>query len=80
MDRPAHVDISCWIWYDKQNHADLELWQNSLLAAYNAEAKDLHDAATKIYLRLGGQLKAKKPPRRKGKVIRFGPAAGRTTR
>lgn len=49
--------ITSWTWYDAQNHADLELWQNCLMAAHLAEAKDVHATATRIYKERGGVLK-----------------------
>lgn len=51
-DRPA--EISCWTWYDKQHHADLDLWQLCLKTAHWAGAKDVHATAEKKYDYLGG--------------------------
>lgn len=49
--------ITSWTWYDAQNHADLDLWQNCLMAAYTAQAEDVHAAATKMYGARGGVFK-----------------------
>lgn len=53
--RPS--EISCWIWYDKQKHADLDLWQQCLLAAHNAGAGDTIQTATMMYRTRGGAFR-----------------------
>lgn len=53
-DSAKPEDISSWIWYDRQTHADLKLWQECLLAVYNAGAKDVVGVAEKKYDALGG--------------------------
>lgn len=55
---PMPRSLTCWVWWDKQRHADLALWQNCLFAAANAEAADVTGTATRIYVRLGGLLKS----------------------
>ncbi len=47
--------ISMWNWLRHQ-YADLDHWQQCLVAACNAEAKDPEAAAHTMYLRQGGKL------------------------
>lgn len=58
-------EIGCWTWYDKANHEDLGLWQLCLRCTHMAGAKDLLGTATKMYLRLGGVIKAPRARRRR---------------
>lgn len=51
---PMPQQLTSWVWWDTQKHADLSLWQNCLFAACNADAKDPMSTATAMYVRLGG--------------------------
>lgn len=75
---PMPKQLTSWVWWDKQRHADLPLWQHCLYAACNADAEDPITTASKIYVRLGGALKSSLSRRDRARMKRE--ASGATER
>lgn len=56
MDDNARPElISTWVWLHHE-YEDLDHWQQCLVAACNADAKDYISAARVMYIRQGGRL------------------------
>jgi hypothetical protein len=65
---PMPKELTAWVWWDKQRHADLPLWQHCLYAAAQAGCRDISGTATKLYVRLGGVLKSSLSRRDKARL------------
>ena len=56
---------TAWVWLH-HSIVDLDLWQNCIVAAYMADAKDPVGTAHRMYCARGGTFKPPKRSRRKG--------------